>query len=337
MAQAKKLPSGHFRVQYYVDGKLYSVTRPTAAAANLVALTHQESNKQQAVPGKITLTEAIDEYIEAKSNILSPSTIRGYRAIQKHALPDIINLPLRKLTTKAVQQQLNKNAKKYSPKSVSNQYGLVSATLKYENVHLDDIALAPKQKPEYFIPTPEEQDEIIKAVTGKGDIELWVMFVLFMGLRPSEVRALRWENYKDGTILVKGAYVRNEQGEYVYKVQNKTYDSTRTLDVPDKLQKKLAAIQQPIGEIFSGQPNTYLAAFKRHTKHIHNGKFNIYSLRHAYASTMLLLGVPDKYTMERMGHSTDNMLKTVYQHTFKEKQQEYSERLNNHLKSFKSV
>ena len=30
---------------------------------------------------------------------------------------------------------------------------------------------------------------------------------------------------------------------------------------------------------------------------------------------MLKLGVPDKYAMERMGHATNNMLKTVYQHT----------------------
>ena len=32
--------------------------------------------------------------------------------------------------------------------------------------------------------------------------------------------------------------------------------------------------------------------------------------------------------MERMGHSTDGMLKNVYQHTFKSKQQEYDVVLN---------
>ena len=37
---------------------------------------------------------------------------------------------------------------------------------------------------------------------------------------------------------------------------------------------------------------------------------------------MLALGIPDKYAMERMGHATNNMLKTVYQHTMKEKRQE---------------
>ena len=30
---------------------------------------------------------------------------------------------------------------------------------------------------------------------------------------------------------------------------------------------------------------------------------------------MLALNVPNKYAQERMGHASDNMLKTVYQHT----------------------
>ncbi|MBQ6387522.1 MAG: hypothetical protein IJH96_02760 [Ruminococcus sp.] len=43
---------------------------------------------------------------------------------------------------------------------------------------------------------------------------------------------------------------------------------------------------------------------------------------------MLMAGVPNKYAMERMGHSTDGMLKNVYQHTFKSKQEEYDVVLN---------
>lgn len=34
------------------------------------------------------------------------------------------------------------------------------------------------------------------------------------------------------------------------------------------------------------------------------------------ASIMLMLGVPDKYAMERGGWSTDCILKSVYQQTF---------------------
>ena len=41
-----------------------------------------------------------------------------------------------------------------------------------------------------------------------------------------------------------------------------------------------------------------------------------HSLRHLNASVMLMLGVPDKYAMERGGWSTDNILKSVYQQTY---------------------
>ena len=41
-----------------------------------------------------------------------------------------------------------------------------------------------------------------------------------------------------------------------------------------------------------------------------------HDLRHLNASVMLMLGVPDKYAMERGGWATDNILKSVYQQTF---------------------
>ena len=46
---------------------------------------------------------------------------------------------------------------------------------------------------------------------------------------------------------------------------------------------------------------------------------------------MLALNIPDKYAMERMGHATNTMLKTVYQHTFLQKQIEVSSLLNTHI------
>lgn len=46
---------------------------------------------------------------------------------------------------------------------------------------------------------------------------------------------------------------------------------------------------------------------------------------------MLALGIPDKYAMERMGHATNNMLKTVYQHTMDEKRQEVDDTLDNYF------
>ena len=35
--------------------------------------------------------------------------------------------------------------------------------------------------------------------------------------------------------------------------------------------------------------------------------------------------------MKRMGHATDNMLKTVYQHAMRDKVDEFSERIDEHM------
>ena len=41
-----------------------------------------------------------------------------------------------------------------------------------------------------------------------------------------------------------------------------------------------------------------------------------------------MLGIPDKYAMERGGWSTPNTLKAVYQHTFSEKRRTVDQKID---------
>jgi integrase len=50
--------------------------------------------------------------------------------------------------------------------------------------------------------------------------------------------------------------------------------------------------------------------------------------RHGNASLMLAQGVPDKYAMERLGQSSPNMIKNVYQHLYDEKKKEISKTMS---------
>ena len=54
-----------------------------------------------------------------------------------------------------------------------------------------------------------------------------------------------------------------------------------------------------------------------------NGLENMtfHDLRHLNASVMLMLGIPDKYAMERGGWSSTSVMKSVYQHTFSKERQ----------------
>ena len=58
-----------------------------------------------------------------------------------------------------------------------------------------------------------------------------------------------------------------------------------------------------------------------------------HDLRHFAASEAHMLGVPDKYQMKRMGHKTDNMLRTVYQHTIKDKEDFFAQKIDEHMES----
>ena len=50
--------------------------------------------------------------------------------------------------------------------------------------------------------------------------------------------------------------------------------------------------------------------------------FSLHKLRHYYASMAHSLGIPDQYIMKAGGWKTDNVLKSVYQHAMKDKQEE---------------
>ena len=53
---------------------------------------------------------------------------------------------------------------------------------------------------------------------------------------------------------------------------------------------------------------------------------NFHALRHHFASKCLLMGLPQKYIAELMGHSSTDMIERVYQHTFPSAMEEFAKR-----------
>lgn len=327
---AKKLPSGSWRCRAYDSNtkSTKSFTAPTKKEAEFLA--NEWLMTRRCAPTELTLDAAIDRYLDSKSNTLSPSTIRGYRIIQRNALGEIKNIRLDKLTELRVQAWANENAARYSPKSIRNQFGLLSAVLNQNKVRLDldMILLKAKEKTEYQIPTPEIMGKIIKIVEGKR-VEIPVLIALMCGLRQSEIAALRWDDYDGATLHVHAAIIPDDRGKLVRKEQPKSYAGNRRVDVPQLLRARLDAEERTTDHVSPYRtPSGVLKAF--HTLCRDNGlpEYKMHELRHAYASLMLIEGVADKYAMERLGQSTPHMIKNVYQHTFKTEQEAVSLKLN---------
>jgi len=57
-----------------------------------------------------------------------------------------------------------------------------------------------------------------------------------------------------------------------------------------------------------------------------------HDLRHANASMMALLNIPDRYAQERGGWSTGHIMKSVYQQVFSEEQKQVADIINNYVK-----
>ena len=61
----------------------------------------------------LTFETALEQYIRSKENILSPSTIRGYRILQRNAYDYINNLTLSEINELVLQKWANHNAIKF--------------------------------------------------------------------------------------------------------------------------------------------------------------------------------------------------------------------------------
>lgn len=331
MAKAQQLPSGSWRVRIrdYDDPAQpwKSFTADTAKEAELKALEYQLFHKERKKPANMTVGEAIDSYIDGRTNVLSPSTIAGYRCLRRNAYKSIEAKRLASLKSPDIQAAINSYAKDHTPKSVANAFALISAALAehYPDLKIN-VNLPQKQKHEIEIPTTEEVNSLCEKLAGTP-LYLPVLLAALCGLRRSEICALTWNDIdvEHRRIHVRSAVVLDEYHTLV-KSGTKTYDSNRTLPLPEQV---IMALPEKGEEIITLTPNQISDSFSRFVRKNFPRYFSFHALRHYHASVLLQLNVPDKYAMEMMGHSTNNMLKTVYQHTFSTEQAAITERVQN--------
>lgn len=333
MAKATKQKSGNWRcVASYTDEngvyKQKVFTAPSKKEAEFLASQFKLNYKHDNKTENKSVGKLIDEYITNNSNLLSPSTIRGYKTLKKTALQEIIDLPTHVLTHQLYQQAINNYSKTHKPKTVQNAHALFATVLKENNIDItENTKLPQKEKKEIAIPTQEELSSFLSYLKeNHPNLYLLCAFSVYAGLRHSETIALTWGDINNRTISITKAKVRDADGQYQVKPP-KTTAGTRKLEMPDKLYNALPPRGEDSESVISSNIKTLDNLYIRVSKKV-GFNYNFHSLRHYYASILLLEGVPNKYAMERMGHATDNMLKNVYQHTFRSKQEEIDKTIN---------
>ena len=333
LPKAKQKPNGKWIIQVMVDGervsKEFSTEKEALFWAAGIKTRQQEAEKS---PVKLTVEQAIDRYIETKSAILSPATIRGYNGVKKSRIDKIRKTPIGDLTQDQVQRWVNSLSKTHSPKTVANAHGLLSAVLKeYRPSMTLRTTLPQKIRPDIQIPSESELRAIVAASKGTR-YELPIALAMWLGLRQSEIVGLTWDCFDGDVLHIRQAVVVGDNGPT--KKGTKTYSGKRSIHLPRYIQGLIEEQPRNTDQIVPLSGKAIYSGFSRICKTANVPHFRFHDLRHANASVMLAIGIPDKYSMKRMGHATNNMLKTTYQHTIKEKERQFDEKIDLEFEKF---
>lgn len=353
MANAKKLPSGNYRIRVFshkdADGKAHyeSFTAKKKADVERMAREFLDNRERMSDCRNWTLGEAIDQYIELKEPVLSPTTIQGYRKIRKTAFQPLMDIPLKKITEQMLQKavlvemdrrhmpkegQKNAPAKTQSAKSVRNSFGLISSVLnRYMPgyVFRIDLPKTPRK-----IRTLPDAGSIYQAVKG-SKIELAVLLAMWLSFTESEIRGLTKSKSIDGDYITIREVMVEVGGLYTRKELAKTDTRIRRHRMPARIKE---LIDQVDGDVLVPYvPSVLLRNLKRLLREADLPEITFHDLRHVNASVMAMLHIPDVYAQERGGWASDHIMKTVYTETFSVERQRVDDVIDNYFNQITGV
>lgn len=333
MATAKRLPSGQWRARgYYKDpitGKEYrpSFTAASKAEASRMVLEWEAEKERAGRPQEMTVAECIERYIKAKEDTLSPSTIRGYKIMQRNNYAAIENISIKNLTEEDLQIFVSSLCSGHAPKTVKNIYGLLISAISMFSFKKYRVTLPQKQPPELQIPTDKDVKLLMSLALP------WMKMCIALAangtMRAGEIAALKYKDVKPNGVYVHSDMVRNSNNEWVIKNIPKTSASVRFIKLSKKVMR-LIGEGDPDSFVLGRTPGAITDAFDR-LRDKAGLKCRFHDLRHFAASRMHAHGIPDQYIQERGGWETDYVLKTTYRNTLSDQAQKFQEKANRHF------
>lgn len=325
MAKAKKLPSGNYRCLACkaIGGKKInkSFTAATKKEAELLALEWQNENSIN--DSSITLSKAIDNYIALRRNTVSPVTIKTYEGYKKRYLTEYQGKSVSYFNTKVMQTVVNDLSAKLSPKTVKSVYSFYSSVLSEYGIKCD--ATLPKiYKPIYNTPPQDIGKKILEAVKDT-DVELPVNLALKCGLRISEVCGLKWSAIHDDYIVIDNVIVSFGK-EQIEKAPKSSAGKRKIPVSKDVL--SLINSQPKINEyVYQKNAKAIGSSFRRVLKKNDLPHVKFHELRHAFASNMALLGIPENYAKAIGGWDTSEILHQIYEQTYKDEEMKFAKKI----------
>ena len=315
--EPRKLPSGNYFIRLRLGGKEIPITRPTAKEcrrdAELIKAEYR-ADKRAALKSGMTPSECIDRHLQARSNTLSPSTIRFYRTVQKHRFPAVMQTPLDQI--KDWQAVVDDEAKRYNSKTLRNGYFAVKTAVKSATGEiLPEVRFAtpvPNRRP--FLAADEIPRFVAEAAPTKYAVPL---LLALSSLRISEIQALDWKDIPKNPdfVNVSGAVVFDESNHYTRKAANKNASSARSVPVLiPELAKALERDRKPSGPLLPCTQNNLRVACRNICKRAGVTEVTPHGLRHSFASLAYHLQMPEQIAMEIGGWADATTMRKIYTH-----------------------
>ena len=304
----EKRGKNSYRVKKMVHGNTYSITydhKPTD-----IEVMRDMAEIADSAPVKGSFFSCAHSYIESKSNILSPKTIREYLFYADNSLPDDFKKKnINQITQQDIQSVINDYSVDHAPKTVRNVHAFISAVLgQFRPSMAIRTTLPQKLQHEPYTPSEDDVRRILEA--SKDDHTNHIIFKLgCMGLRRSEIAALELSDIEGNTLSITKAKVQNKNLEWVIK-STKTGAGRRRIYISDSLVKEI----REQGYVYNRHPGQMLSALNRYQDKLGIPRFRFHDLRHFCATYAHYLGVSEANIMYTLGWESDYTMKRVYRH-----------------------
>jgi len=304
-----------WRITQMQDGIRYRVSvdhKPTQKeAARLIHEMIREAEPN--ICKKDSFEYHAEKYIEIKSNVISPSTKRGYLSILGNLSDTFKRTPTAGITQELIQIEINNYSASHSPKSVRNAHGFISAVLSVYRPNMKIHTTLP-QKAKFEPNTPSESDiKLLLDEVAGTEYEIPIRLGCY-GLRRGEICAISEKDIKGNMLYISKSKVLDEKGEWIIKPFPKTTKSQRTIYIDSHL----ADLIRQRGCAYSDHPNRLNHTLHRLQKRLNLPPFRFHDLRAYYASMAHLMGIPDAYIMAHGGWSSDYIMNRVYKRAFED-------------------
>ena len=272
--------------------------------------------------------EALDNYINQKSNDWKEYTHQGIKGRAKRIKDIFADLKLKEITTEELQDYVDEWQKQFSTNTIKSYIVLIMSVLKKNGFRIG----SPKIKnytPKKIFYSNEEIEKISQYFMKSSKIKhnhLAIPIAMYTGLRIGEILALQWMDVDLNRKLISVS----KNAEHIYGKGSilqtpKTESSIREVAIPNQLYDILIKFAPQKDEDWdnfvtsnSKKPQGNRTASKcaeRLFVKIFVEFKGFHAFRHSYATNMLESGVNTKVVSDLLGHSNISTTLNIYSHT----------------------